>query len=92
MEAELGHSLTVARSYSGAYIRSLGVYVPYLQLPSMGITPFSMSEGNNSVRHIMCHWSLGISDTHDVAEGMGTDAIRSFKVHDMFCGNHVPMK
>ena len=39
---------SIARSYSEVYIRSLGVYVPYLQLPSTGITPFSMSEGDNT--------------------------------------------
>ena len=40
---------SIARSYSGVYIRSLGVYIPYLQLPSMGIAPFSMSEGDNTM-------------------------------------------
>ena len=38
-----------ARSYSGAYIRSLGVYIPYLQLLTMGIIPLLMSEGNNTI-------------------------------------------
>ena len=44
---------SIARSYSGVYIRSLGVYVPYLQLLSTGIAPFSMSEGDNTVSLMM---------------------------------------